>query len=447
MLDQDLAIKVERLSKWYRIGVKDETQDSLGVALFGFLKSPLKNYHKYRSLYDFSDVDISRTDESAADGSVILALRDLSFEIRQGEVVGIIGANGAGKSTLLKIISRITPPTKGEVQIRGRVSSLLEVGTGFHQELTGRENVYLNGTILGMTKKEVDRKFDEIVDFSGVEKFLDTPVKRYSSGMRVRLAFAVAAHLEPEILIIDEVLAVGDAVFQQKCLGKMQDVGNSGRTVLFVSHNMGAVTQLCGRAIWLQDGGLREEGAAEAVVSSYLKAGTSGHSMWRPVNQDPLKTHIKMLGARLVDSTNGNPIVISRFDNPPQIEIQYEVWRASRNIAILYRITDAQGNTIYASRDTDNPDWRGRLREAGTYLSASRMPRFLKPGRYTISVGVTEGPRRMDTYENVLSFDVSTEGCNVYPNENRRGLILPVLEWEVMQSAPENEQLEAVVHH
>ena len=194
----------------------------------------------------------------------------MSFNIRSGEVVGIIGVNGAGKSTLLKVISRITPPTAGKITIRGRVSSLLEVGTGFHPELTGRENVYLNGTILGMRKVEVDRKFDEIVDFSGIDKFLDTPVKRYSTGMRVRLAFAVAAHLEPEILIVDEVLAVGDAEFQKKCLNKMEDVGKEGRTVLFVSHNMAAVTRLCQRGILLSDGKIIDDGDAHSIVSSYL---------------------------------------------------------------------------------------------------------------------------------------------------------------------------------
>jgi lipopolysaccharide transport system ATP-binding protein len=447
MSDKDIAIRVDLVSKRYRIGIQEKTHDSLGGAILDLISSPIKNYFKYRSLYDFRDVEKPENDEEYANiQGIIWALRDVSFEIRQGEVVGIIGSNGAGKSTLLKILSRITPPSMGTVRIRGRLSSLLEVGTGFHQELTGRENVYLNGTILGMTKKEVDRKFDEIVDFSGVEKFLDTPVKRYSSGMRVRLAFAVAAHLEPEILVIDEVLAVGDSAFQQKCLGKMQDVGKSGRTVLFVSHNMGAVSKLCGRAIWLQNGSVRDDGTAGAIVSSYLKAGTSGQSMWVPVDQKPDKTHITMLEARLVDPNDNKPTMISRFDNPPQIEIKYEVQRADKNITILYRITDAQGHVIYTSRDTDNPDWRGRVREMGCYISVSRMPPFLKPGRYTVSVGATEGPRRLDTYENVMSFDVSTEGCNVYPNQNRMGLILPVLDWEVRQLVSENEQVEIVAH-
>ena len=236
------AITVDNLSKVYRIGLEGATNDSFGRAMIDFVRRPFSNYKKYRSLYRFSDEELSN---SYAGEDILWALNDVSFNVDQGEVVGIVGVNGAGKSTLLKVLSNITPPTMGTIKIRGRVSSLLEVGTGFHPELTGRENVYLNSTILGMRKKEVDDKFDEIVDFSGVEKFLDTPVKRYSMGMRVRLAFAVAAHLEPEILIIDEVLAVGDAEFQKKCLSKMEDVGKEGRTVLFVSHNMAAVTRLC----------------------------------------------------------------------------------------------------------------------------------------------------------------------------------------------------------
>ncbi|PHR95887.1 MAG: polysaccharide/polyol phosphate ABC transporter ATP-binding protein, partial [Blastopirellula sp.] len=226
-------ISVENLGKAYRLGLKDETPDSLVGMATSWIKAPLKNFKKLRRL------DVRKADTD--DEDVFWALKDVSFEVNQGDVVGIIGRNGAGKSTLLKLLSRITEPTAGRAVIRGRVSSLLEVGTGFHPELSGRDNIYMNGTILGMTKREIDSKFDEIVEFSGVEKFLDTPVKRYSSGMMVRLAFAVAAHLEPEILIVDEVLAVGDAMFQNKCLGKMQDVAKSGRTVLFVSHNMGAV--------------------------------------------------------------------------------------------------------------------------------------------------------------------------------------------------------------
>jgi len=257
------AIAVENLGKAYRLGLKEEIPDSLIGAATSWIRSPLSNFHRLRRLNTFN------TRSDAEEDDVLWALRDVNFDVNEGEVVGIIGRNGAGKSTLLKILSRITSPTHGRAVIRGRVSSLLEVGTGFHPELSGRENVYMNGTILGMRKKEIDRKFDEIVDFSGVEKFLDTPVKRYSSGMKVRLAFAVAAHLEPEILIIDEVLAVGDAAFQKKCLGKMQNVAEGGRTVLFVSHNMAAVESLSGRGILLNAGTVVLTGDISDVIRRY----------------------------------------------------------------------------------------------------------------------------------------------------------------------------------
>jgi len=258
----DVAVRAENLSKLYRIGERDR-YFTLRDTIMNFVRRPLAR---------FSDNGNGVSSSSLAE-STIWALKDVSFEVKRGEVVGIIGRNGAGKSTLLKILSRITQPTEGEARIYGRVGSLLEVGTGFHGELTGRENTYLNGAILGMKKVEIDRKFDEIVDFSGVEKFLDTPVKHYSTGMHVRLAFAVAAHLEPDILIVDEVLAVGDARFQKKCLNKMQDVGQQGRTVLFVSHNMQAITRLCKRTILLDEGKIIADGPSHKVVGVYLNSG------------------------------------------------------------------------------------------------------------------------------------------------------------------------------
>lgn len=259
----DIAIKVENLTKRYRIGLKELQPETLAGAVTGWLKAPFQNYRKLSRLSHFSENGHDPDD-------VLWALKDVSFEVKHGEVVGIIGRNGAGKSTLLKILSRITEPTSGRVTINGRVASLLEVGTGFHPDLTGRENVYLNGTVLGMSKEEIHRKFDEIVDFSGVEKFIDTPVKRYSSGMQVRLAFSVAAHLEPEILLIDEVLAVGDVEFQKKCLGKMDDIAQTGRTVFFVSHNMAAIEHLCHRAFMLGNGKIEYSGKQTDVVSYYL---------------------------------------------------------------------------------------------------------------------------------------------------------------------------------
>src|SRR6185437_8146857 len=253
------AIRVEEIGKKYRIG-KPEKYKTLRDTLASSFTAPFLRVGQL--LRGEVAVDAGQDEQ-------FWALKEVSFEVRQGDVIGVIGGNGAGKSTLLKILSRITEPTTGFAEIHGRVASLLEVGTGFHQELTGRENTYLNGAILGMNKKEIDRKFDEIVAFSEVEKFIDTPVKHYSSGMYLRLAFAVAAHLEPEILIVDEVLAVGDAGFQQKCLGKMGAVAKEGSTVLFVSHNMGAITQLCGRAVQLEKGRLKRTGSAGEVVTAY----------------------------------------------------------------------------------------------------------------------------------------------------------------------------------
>lgn len=269
----EVVIKVSNLSKAYRIGLKEQQHDTLGSLVASWVKSPLKNFKKLKGL-----AEINLNDNNP---DVFWALKDINFEVKRGEVLGIIGKNGAGKSTLLKILSRITEPSTGRVEIYGRVASLLEVGTGFNPELTGRENVYLNGTILGMTRKEIDRKFDEIVEFSGVEKFIDTPVKRYSSGMKVRLAFSVAAHLDPEVLIIDEVLAVGDAEFQKKCLGKMSDIAETeGRTVLFVSHDMSAVQKLCTKGICLAGGRVSFAGSATDAVDYYFKS-------WRDASASP----------------------------------------------------------------------------------------------------------------------------------------------------------------
>ena len=258
-----IAIRVENLSKKYEIAVgkyrHDTLRDQIADAISSVFHSNGRNHRQTKTFW---------------------ALKEVSFEVRQGEVLGVIGANGAGKSTLLKILSRITSPTSGTAEIHGRVGSLLEVGTGFHPELTGRENIYLNGAILGMKRTEIQAKFDQIVDFAGIETFIDTPVKRYSTGMFVRLAFAVAAHLEPEILIVDEVLAVGDADFQKKCLGKLDDVAHEGRTILFVSHNMGAITKLCGRVLWLKGGQLKLSGSPSDVVTSYLTSGSTALATW-----------------------------------------------------------------------------------------------------------------------------------------------------------------------
>ena len=289
------VISVEGLSKAYRLGLADQRHATFRDALMATITSP---WRRLRQLGETNDAD-----------DTFWALKDVNFQVHSGEVVGIIGRNGAGKSTLLKILARITEPTEGQVRLRGRSASLLEVGTGFHAELTGRENVYLNGSILGMKKAEIDRKFDEIVAFSEVEKFLDTPVKRYSSGMYVRLAFAVAAHLEPEILIVDEVLAVGDAEFQKKCLGKMQEVASGhGRTVLFVSHNMSAVQKLCPRAILLRQGRLVKDGPTEEVVGEYLSyLSTSAQTAFEDNPERSGSGAVRLTAARILDE-QGQPV-------------------------------------------------------------------------------------------------------------------------------------------
>jgi lipopolysaccharide transport system ATP-binding protein len=304
----DTVIQVENLGKKYVLGRKQESYTSLRDVLANGAKTILNPFQKQKSQIQNSQDEF-------------WALKDLSFEIKQGERVGIVGRNGAGKSTLLKVLSRITEPTKGRINIKGRVASLLEVGTGFHPELTGRENIYLNGAILGMSKEEIQRKFDEIVAFAEIEKFLDTPVKRYSSGMYVRLAFAVAAHLEPEILIVDEVLAVGDAQFQKKCLGKMEDVGKEGRTVLFVSHNMATVTTLCQRSIWLIGGQVHMDGDAEHITSKFLTYGAehSGEVVLNSSNEQNQRFWFKR-----VSLINSERNIVSVFDIREPIKIRLE---------------------------------------------------------------------------------------------------------------------------
>ena len=297
----DIAIRVEGLSKRYRIGVRERAHDTLGGAITDLVRRPLLNLRRLRELSTFDDSE-DRDD-------VLWALRDVSFEVARGEIVGVIGRNGSGKSTLIKILSRITTPTRGRVELSGRVGALLEVGTAFHPDLTGRENVFLNGSVLGMRKREIEARFDEIVAFSEVEKFIDMPVKRYSTGMALRLAFSVAAHLEAEILLVDEVLAVGDVKFQEKCVGKMQDVTTLGRTVLFVSHNMGSVQRLCDRGILLHDGELLMNGPTREVVSGYLGLGAErlGERVWKEASSAPGDDTARVHAVRVVDG-RGAPL-------------------------------------------------------------------------------------------------------------------------------------------
>ena len=438
-MDDDIAIKAEHLAKVYRLGVKEQTQDSLGAALFAFLKSPLRNYRKYRSLYDFRDTDLlhSRDAGNEADANLLWAVRDVSFEIPRGQVVGIIGQNGAGKSTLLKILSRITAPTMGRAEIRGRVSSLLEVGTGFHQELTGRENVYLNGTILGMRKAEVDREFDEIVEFSGVERFLDTPVKRYSSGMKVRLAFAVAAHLHPEILIVDEVLSVGDAEFQRKCIGKMESIGEQGRTILFVSHNMSAVTRMCNRVLLLQNGQITMDGNAHQIVNTYLRAG-KGRAPQREwdAEQSPGGdiARLRSVGIRDHDGNTSDAIDIRKSFH---VQIEFEVLKAGHVLLPAFSLWTEEGLALFSSMDLEER-WRGVVREPGRYICRAEIPgNLLSEGTILVNTALWEWePRRRLEYheKEVVAFQVvdSLEGDSARGDYVGQlgGVIRPKLDWK-----------------
>jgi lipopolysaccharide transport system ATP-binding protein len=411
----DSIIAVEGVSKRYVISHQASKGDGLRHALERALRKPWASARKALASRE------GRHEE-------FWALRDLSFEIKQGETVGVVGRNGAGKSTLLKVLSRITEPTSGRIRLRGRTASLLEVGTGFHPELTGRENIFLNGAILGMSRQEIIRKFDQIVDFSELEKFLDTPVKRYSTGMYVRLAFAVAAHLEPEILIVDEVLAVGDAEFQRKCLGKMGNVAKEGRTVLFVSHQMRAVMQLCERAILLDAGRVREDGPAVPVVNAYLASGSGTTASW--VKREPCESGaaVNITEGRIL-SIDGTAVDVVNFDAEFKVEISYEVLSSFRRFAIISRFIDLQETVLFTGWESDGRAPTDQARKPGRYVSTCHVPaRFLKPGRYWISLGATDGRVILGFHERVLAFLVSEVGCDL--NTGRMGVIAPPLRWE-----------------
>lgn len=430
------AIKVENLSKIYRIGVKDNIPEHFGNVIFDFIKSPIRNYHKYRSLYRFEDIDFDQVENKNNTSDYIWALRNISFQIEKGEVVGIIGRNGAGKSTLLKILSRITDPTKGFAEIKGKISSLLEVGTGFHQELTGRENIYLNGTILGMTKTDIDAKFDAIVDFSGIEKYIDTPVKRYSSGMGVRLAFSVAAYLEPDILFIDEVLAVGDLDFQRKCLNKMQNIGQQGRTVLFVSHNMQAITRLCSRAILLDNGQIIADGKSSEVVTKYMisDTGVTSERHWNNTGKAPGKEIARLRAVRVKDE---NDHVQQYFDirKPIFIEMEYDILKSGYLLLPHHNLFNEEGVWVFTTMDTD-PRWQGRRRPAGRYIGKVWIPgNLLSEGIiYVNALVFTLQPNTLQFDEkDVVSFHVID---SIHGNSARgdwaggmKGAVRPLLKW------------------
>jgi lipopolysaccharide transport system ATP-binding protein len=354
--------------------------------------------------------------------------------VQPGEVVGVIGKNGAGKSTLLKVLSQITYPTSGHIQLRGRVSSLLEVGTGFHPELTGRENVYLNGTILGMTKQEIDSKFDEIIAFSGVKKFIDTPVKRYSSGMRVRLAFSVAAHLEPEILLIDEVLSVGDAAFQKKSLGKMEEVSQQGRTVLFVSHNMGAVRSLCSRTVLLEEGRLVMDGSPDEVIESYLQnseVSSEGRLRWSE-KEAPQSQEVSLLG---IDVLSEEEEVKTTFmiDQGIRIRVHYQVKQPIRNLRLYLRLRTILGETVFATYE-DASIREGYVRQEGYYTAVCVVPpNILNDITYRLYIGFdSPGNKVLIPGRDYLEFNViDTSAGYRYSKGAFDGPIRPQLKWEV----------------
>ena len=375
----DVAISVENLSKRYRIGLKEEMHDTMAGMLVELFKQPVKNLRRLRRLSSFEENGRDSED-------IIWALKDVSFEVREGEIVGIIGPNGAGKTTLLKILSRITEPTKGRASIVGRVSSLLEVGTGFHGELTGRENVYLNVVVLGMTRSDIDRRFDQIVDFSGVERFLDTPVKRYSFGLR--LAFAVAAHLEPEILLVDEVLAVGDAAFQKKCLGRMEEAAREGQTVLLVSHNMGSIGSLCERALLIDEGRIVLSGDTGHVIARYLQEQTVVDKAELTFPDDPTKP-MCIRAVRVLDH-EGNPSTTLDRAKPFRIEVTYQVRERIINAYVGVTLATADRVTrICTARDTESAPNRLIERQPGTYVSTVEFPgELLNIGSYMVSIGL-----------------------------------------------------------
>ena len=412
------AITVEGLSKRYRIGQY--------ASAYGTLRDTVSDA-----------VGRVARREGKPHYEEIWALRDVSFEVPEGTVLGIVGRNGAGKSTLLKILTRITTPTEGRATLRGSVSSLLEVGTGFHPELTGRENVYLNGSVLGMKRREIAGKFDDIVEFAGVQKFIDTPVKRYSSGMSVRLAFAISAHLEPEVLLVDEVLAVGDAEFQRRCLGRMEELSNSGRTVLFVSHQMQSVSQLCDRAFQLEGGRIVDEGPASEVVARYLQTvrGSGAQAFWPDLDTAPGGGHVRLRSVRVVNE-DGATMDSVDVRSPVGIEIAFSVLKLGMPIFPKLKVRDGQGTTVFNALDTD-PRWQEPA-EPGDYVSTAWIPaNLLNEGLASVDVsivafGIVKLVPRADVRD-AVSFHVHDPGegdsAKGMFRGQLRGPVRPLLDW------------------
>jgi lipopolysaccharide transport system ATP-binding protein len=385
-------------------------------------------------------------------GETVWALDDVSFDVYPGEIVGFVGRNGAGKSTLLKILSRITEPTTGRIDLYGRIGSLLEVGTGFHPELTGRENLFLNGAILGMKRAEIERKFDEIVAFSEIEKFIDTPVKWYSSGMYLRLAFSVAVHLDPEILILDEVLAVGDAAFQLKCLDKMQEIRNQGRTILFVSHNMQAITRLCKRALYLSGGKIVGDGHAHEVASSYLtsRLNTTGERRWDDLNAAPGNDVVRLRAVR-VRTVEGESIDTIDIRRPVGVEMELEVLEGGQVLVPNFSFLNEEGLCAFVCFDHD-PEWRRRPRPAGTYVSTAWIPgNYLTEGTLLVCPSVsTIPPANVHFFvREAVAFQVvdSMEGDSARGDFTGElpGLVRPLLSWTTQYSPRSQREANPVV--
>jgi lipopolysaccharide transport system ATP-binding protein len=416
----DIAISVESLGKRYRIGRAIQRPQGLRQALAGAAGAPFR-YLKYR---------LSRQREE----EILWALKDVSFEVRRGEVLGVIGKNGAGKSTLLKILSRITDPTEGRAVVRGRVNSLLEVGTGFHPELTGRENVYMNAALHGMRRRAIDLKFDEIVAFSGVEKFIDTPVKRYSSGMYTRLAFAVAAHLDPDVLIVDEVLAVGDQEFQNKCIGKMEEVTHQGRTVLFVSHNMRAVKSLCHRALLLEQGRKSVEGTVDTVVEKYLSAGIH-HQPDGAIAEDTVRDGTGEARFRNVQLVNlrGQPVTQVYLGQPFRVAMVVEAFEPIEKAMMRVSVADLLGEPI-ATAVTLDRNGPAVSFPPGLHTVVVELDQDLLPRHFTLSVSMSRAKDgvRIDGLERCLEFaalSFAESGTDSYPWNTVHGYVRPRATW------------------
>jgi lipopolysaccharide transport system ATP-binding protein len=423
------AVRVQNLSKRYRIGTA-ETRFRYGLlrdVLSDVVSTPV------RLLKAVTGGNIQGRDSV----SYIWALDDVSFDVEEGKVLGIVGRNGAGKSTLLKILSRVTEPTKGMVTVRGRVGSLLEVGTGFHPELTGRENIYMNGAVLGMKRAEIERKFDEIVAFSEVEQFVDTPVKRYSSGMYLRLAFAVAAHLEPEILVVDEVLAVGDAEFQKKCLGKMGDVAQQGRTVLFVSHNMSAILRLTQETIVLKKGQLIKRAPTQEAVDFYLASGQAetGERVWQPDEIPQGAAPFRPIALRIRDR-QGRVIETVRSIEPVTVEWEYRLEAPLTGLRVGIYLSTVRGEYVFTTFDVDDARQYEQFgtRKPGRYISLCTLPAdMLNEGRYSLGVNASSfGVRRYFMDESALSFNVDMSGApGAQWPELRHGPVRPRFAWTI----------------